>query len=171
MSTRDENSIPGSASDSREPVARLVGQRVLVIGDLFLDEYIEGRATRLSREAPVPVLEFERRIYRPGGGANPAHNIVALEGQATQVGVIGDDEAGRQLSAELIQAGIDAAGVVGGSQPAHHDQDTHHLSRKPAFSPSSWPVWIAWIAGPSKRISSLRSNHTFDHSRPASTPS
>ena len=93
-------------------MARLTDLRVLVIGDLFLDEYIEGRATRLSREAPVPVLEFEQRIYRPGGGANPTHNIVALEGQAMQVGVIGDDEAGRQLTTELVQAGIDTTGVV-----------------------------------------------------------
>ena len=51
-----------------ELVARLTDLRVLVIGDLFLDEYIEGRATRLSREAPVPVLEFEQRIYRPAAG-------------------------------------------------------------------------------------------------------
>lgn len=93
-------------------VPRLSWRRMLVIGDVFLDEYIEGQAARLSREAPVPVLEFERRILRPGGAANPAHNIVALRGHAVQVGVVGDDEAGRQLSAELRCAGIDPAGLI-----------------------------------------------------------
>ena len=93
-------------------VPRLSWRRIVVIGDLFLDEYIEGQATRLSREAPIPVLEFERRFYRPGGGANPASNIIALQGIAVQVGVVGDDEAGRQLLQELREAGIDPAGVV-----------------------------------------------------------
>jgi len=93
-------------------VPRLSWRRVLVLGDLFLDEYVEGRATRLSREAPIPVLEFERRFYLPGGAANPAHNIAALQGHAWQSGVIGDDAAGRQLLAELQRAGVDARGVV-----------------------------------------------------------
>jgi D-glycero-beta-D-manno-heptose-7-phosphate kinase len=112
MTTHNENRNPEAVVDSEGLLARLSRPRVLVIGDLFLDEYIEGRATRLSREAPVPVLEFERRIYRPGGGTNPAHNIVALGARAIQAGVIGDDPAGQQLAAELIQAGIDTAGVV-----------------------------------------------------------
>ena len=93
-------------------VPLLAGRRVLVIGDLFLDEYIEGQATRLSREAPIPVLEFERRFWRPGGAANPAHNVVSLGGHAYQVGVVGDDEAGRQLLHELTQVDIDASGVA-----------------------------------------------------------
>jgi hypothetical protein len=51
---------------------KLAGRRVLVIGDIFLDEYISGQATRLSREAPIPVLEFAGRQYVPGGaGADP----------------------------------------------------------------------------------------------------
>jgi len=93
-------------------VPRLANARVLVIGDLFLDEYIVGRATRLSREAPIPVLEFVRRSYIPGGAANPAHNICALGGQATLVGLVGRDPAASQLLSELHKAGMDAAGVV-----------------------------------------------------------
>ena len=84
----------------------------MVVGDVFLDEYVVGRATRLSREAPIPVLEFERRFYLPGGAANPSSNVVALGGMALQVGVIGDDEAGQQLLQKLQEAGIDATGVV-----------------------------------------------------------
>lgn len=95
-----------------ESLPKLAGRRVLVIGDIFLDEYISGRATRLSREAPIPVLEFAGRRYVPGGAANPSNNIVALGGVAYQVGVIGDDEAGRTLLAKLKEAGTDAAAVV-----------------------------------------------------------
>jgi rfaE bifunctional protein kinase chain/domain len=85
---------------------------IVVVGDVFLDEYVVGRATRLSREAPIPVLEFERRFYLPGGAANPSSNIVALGGVARQVGVIGNDEAGQQLLQKLREADIDATGVV-----------------------------------------------------------
>jgi rfaE bifunctional protein kinase chain/domain len=91
---------------------RLRGRRIVVVGDVFLDEYVVGRATRLSREAPIPVLEFERRFYLPGGAANPSSNVVALGGVARQVGVVGDDEAGQQLLQKLREAGIDATGVV-----------------------------------------------------------
>jgi rfaE bifunctional protein kinase chain/domain len=91
---------------------RLANRSVLVIGDIFLDEYISGQATRLSREAPIPVLEFAGRRYVPGGAANPSNNIVALEGMAYQVGVIGDDEAGQTLLAKLKEAGIDTTAVV-----------------------------------------------------------
>nr|MBC7244037.1 ribokinase [Chloroflexota bacterium] len=93
-------------------IPRLAGHSILVIGDLFLDEYVLGHATRLSREAPIPVLEFMRRFYVPGGAANPAHNVCALGGQATVIGLIGDDPAGVQLLAELRQVGIDPSGVV-----------------------------------------------------------
>jgi len=67
-------------------IPRLARQAVLVIGDLFLDEYIVGQAERLSREAPIPVLAFSRRFHLPGGAANPAHNIAALGGQAHVLG-------------------------------------------------------------------------------------
>jgi rfaE bifunctional protein kinase chain/domain len=93
-------------------IPRLAGHRVLVIGDLFLDEYVLGRAGRLSREAPIPVLELMRRFYVPGGAANPAHNICALGGQATVIGLIGRDESGTHLLSELRRVGINPAGVV-----------------------------------------------------------
>jgi rfaE bifunctional protein kinase chain/domain len=93
-------------------IPQLAGHHILVIGDLFLDEYIVGRATRLSREAPIPVLEFIQRFHVPGGAGNPAHNLRALGGYATVVGLRGNDEAGDTLLAELQRAGIDPAGVV-----------------------------------------------------------
>jgi rfaE bifunctional protein kinase chain/domain len=93
-------------------IPTLVGRHILVVGDLFLDEYLIGQAARLSREAPIPVLEFQEQRQLPGGGANPAVNIVALGGRVTQVGVVGDDEAGWRLSNLLNAAGIGTAGLV-----------------------------------------------------------
>lgn len=93
-------------------IARFASLCVLVVGDVSLDEYVFGRATRLSREAPIPVLEFERREHILGGAANPARNVVALGARAGQFGVVGDDGEGLQLAAMLGRAGIDAAGVL-----------------------------------------------------------
>jgi rfaE bifunctional protein kinase chain/domain len=93
-------------------VPHLADHRILVIGDITLDEYLYGRATRLSREAPVPVLELTRRETILGGAANPARNIVALGSRAVQVGVVGADAEGEQIYALLAAAAIAANGVV-----------------------------------------------------------
>jgi len=93
----------------RDLVPRLAGHRVLVVGDLTLDEYLFGRATRLSREAPVPVLELVRREAILGGAANPARNVVALGSAAVQVGIVGDDAEGAQVRGLLAAAGIVAS--------------------------------------------------------------
>lgn len=95
-----------------EQIARLSRPRVLVVGDVVLDEYLYGVPTRLSREAPIPVLELTRRATLPGGAANPAQNITALGAQATLAGVIGDDADGRQLVEVLRSAGVDPACVL-----------------------------------------------------------
>lgn len=93
-------------------IARLAGQRVLVVGDMFLDEYLVGRAVRLSREAPVPVLERTHSFAVLGGACNPAHNVVALGSHALMGGVVGDDAAGTRLHEALLAARVDPAGVV-----------------------------------------------------------
>jgi rfaE bifunctional protein kinase chain/domain len=93
-------------------IDKLAGHRVLVIGDVILDEYLIGRTNRLSREAPVPVLEFERREIIPGGASNPAANVVRLGSAAIQVGVIGGDSNGAVLSELLRARGIDPGGLV-----------------------------------------------------------
>lgn len=96
----------------RALVESFSGQRVLVVGDLVLDEYLIGRASRLSREAPIPVLELVERFYRPGAAANPAANVAALGGRPSLVGVVGTDLPGQTLCSELERLGIDASGVV-----------------------------------------------------------
>ena len=93
-------------------VPALANRRVVVVGDVILDEYIFGKASRLSREAPIPVLEFERREYIPGGAANPAANIAALGSTAIQVGVMGQDGEADRLCEALKMRGIDPAGLV-----------------------------------------------------------
>lgn len=93
-------------------VSQLAARRVMVVGDVILDEYIIGRANRLSREAPIPVLEFERRTYIPGGAANPAMNIAALGSAVVQVGVVGTDAEAETLRAILAEKGIDSAGLI-----------------------------------------------------------
>ncbi len=99
-------------------ILRLANQRVVVLGDLILDEYLIGRTTRLSREAPIPVLEFEQRRLIPGGAANPAANIVALGSAAVQIGVIGADAEATALRQVLQDRAIDVkALVVDGARP------------------------------------------------------
>lgn len=93
-------------------VPKLAGQHVVVVGDVILDEYITGKTTRLSREAPIPVLEFESRQLIAGGAANPAANVVALGSTAVQVGIIGVDTAGTNLRQVLQARGIDANALL-----------------------------------------------------------
>ncbi len=90
----------------------LAGRKVLVVGDVVLDRYVLGRATRLSREAPVPVLVHEESFSLPGSAANPARNIRALQSQAVQVAAVGQDAAGEELTSLLADAGVDTDSVL-----------------------------------------------------------
>lgn len=93
-------------------VHQLAGKRILVIGDIILDEYLIGKATRMSREAPIPVLEFESRQLLPGGAANPSANITRLNATAIQVGAVGSDDAGQNLVNILVEQGIDTSQII-----------------------------------------------------------
>src|SRR5438309_4074641 len=93
-------------------IARFSGVKALVVGDLILDKYTIGRPTRISREAPVPVLEFTQEYVVPGGGTSPACTVASLGGKAYLAGVIGDDAPGRELLHELEQNDVDTSSVV-----------------------------------------------------------
>jgi len=95
-----------------EVVARFDGLHVLVVGDVMLDRFIVGRVSRISPEAPVPVVRFESEYLRLGGAANVAHNLVTLGGHVSLVGVVGIDPASARLRDELAAAGISAEGLV-----------------------------------------------------------
>ena len=95
-----------------ELIARFADQRVLVVGDVMLDRFIVGRVTRISPEAPVPVVQFQSELVRLGGAANVANNIAALNGRATLVGIVGADAAGTRLIDQLNESRIAIEGLV-----------------------------------------------------------
>ncbi|MFQ5767829.1 MAG: PfkB family carbohydrate kinase [Acidobacteriota bacterium] len=88
------------------------GPSMAVIGDVMLDQLVEGVASRLSPEAPVPVLLQQRRVAQPGGAANVAMNLVALGAQVKLYGVVGDDTPAGQLRNLLQDAGVDTSGLL-----------------------------------------------------------
>jgi D-beta-D-heptose 7-phosphate kinase/D-beta-D-heptose 1-phosphate adenosyltransferase len=88
------------------------GLPVTVVGDVMLDHFVVGQVDRISPEAPVPVVRFERDEYRLGGAANVANNIAALGGRPSLVGLIGTDHAAMQLKEHLKSAGIADSGLV-----------------------------------------------------------
>ncbi|MDD5652803.1 MAG: D-glycero-beta-D-manno-heptose-7-phosphate kinase [Candidatus Omnitrophica bacterium] len=86
--------------------------KVLVVGDLILDEYIKGSVERISPEAPVPVVWAKERSFVPGGAANVAYNITALDGKVTLLGIIGKDKNAQILRAELKKKKINTTGII-----------------------------------------------------------
>jgi D-beta-D-heptose 7-phosphate kinase/D-beta-D-heptose 1-phosphate adenosyltransferase len=107
-----------------ELLAEFSGRRVLVLGDVMLDEYIWGEVRRISPEAPVPVVEVRRRSFVPGGAANTAANVAALGGRPLLVSAVGRDHAASKLRELLTQHGTDPAGLC-----ADADRSTTMKSR------------------------------------------
>jgi D-glycero-beta-D-manno-heptose-7-phosphate kinase len=85
--------------------------RVLVVGDVMLDQFIWGSVARISPEAPVPVVEFERESFMPGGAANAARNLTALRVNTELFGTVGHDHAARQLKELLKEQHIGCDGL------------------------------------------------------------
>jgi D-beta-D-heptose 7-phosphate kinase/D-beta-D-heptose 1-phosphate adenosyltransferase len=120
-----------SAASVKRLTAKFPRVTVLVVGDLMLDEFVWGKVSRISPEAPVPVVWVQSESVMPGGASNVANNIRALGGQVRMAGVIGTDRWGNLLLDELEQRGVDARAVVRSSaRPtivktrviAHHQQ-------------------------------------------------
>jgi D-beta-D-heptose 7-phosphate kinase/D-beta-D-heptose 1-phosphate adenosyltransferase len=105
-------------------------RRVLVVGDVMLDEFLWGRVSRISPEAPVPVVRVERESFHVGGAGNVAANVRGLGGEAVLVGVLGADAAGARVGEAVAQAGIEARLAADRARPttvktrivAHHQQ-------------------------------------------------
>jgi rfaE bifunctional protein kinase chain/domain len=87
-------------------------QRILVVGDVMLDKYVWGNVTRVSPEAPVPIVAKQRTSSSPGGAANVAATVAALGGQPVLVSVGGDGLDGRDLHTALRERGVDSADVI-----------------------------------------------------------
>ena len=98
-----------SAERAGELVAGVRGKRVVVYGDVMLDEFVWGDVARISPEAPVPVVDIRRESAHLGGAANVVANLLALGARASLVGVVGRDRAGERVRAELREAGADGA--------------------------------------------------------------
>ena len=91
---------------------RLSGQKVIVFGDFMVDEYLQGSVSRVSPEAPVPVVLVQKQSRRLGGAGNVVLNLKALGAQATAVGLIGADTNGDWLIGQLKASGVDASGIL-----------------------------------------------------------
>jgi D-beta-D-heptose 7-phosphate kinase/D-beta-D-heptose 1-phosphate adenosyltransferase len=101
-----------SSKRVRQLLASAARARILVIGDAMLDQFIWGRVSRISPEAPVPVVDFERESFVPGGAANVARNLTALGVPTELLGVVGADEAARQLKALLDGERVGCEGLL-----------------------------------------------------------
>jgi D-beta-D-heptose 7-phosphate kinase/D-beta-D-heptose 1-phosphate adenosyltransferase len=107
------SSVPGMNPEALIAIlGRCAGVSVTVIGDLMLDEYIEGSVERISPEAPVPIVRAQRSELRLGGAANVARQIRALGAKVALVGVVGDDAMGLTLKHMCAEAGIETGGIL-----------------------------------------------------------
>ena len=107
--------LPLDALRAADLIAKFRAVPILVVGDVMIDRFIVGRVTRISPEAPVPIVRFQSQYVRLGGAANVANNVAALGGRATLVGIIGADDAGKRLRDALRDLGspLLSAGDVG----------------------------------------------------------
>src|SRR5690349_22745812 len=101
-----------SAARVRRILARAAQCPMLVVGDAMLDCFIWGSVARISPEAPVPVVDFERENFIPGGAANVARNLAALGSAVELFGVVGRDHSANQLKNLLRKQYIGCAGLI-----------------------------------------------------------
>ncbi len=101
-----------SAGRAKQILTAAGKARVLVVGDVMLDQFIWGNVARISPEAPVPVVDFERESFMPGGAANVARNLTALDVPTEIFGVIGRDAAAQQLKKILAEQNVGCGGLT-----------------------------------------------------------
>jgi rfaE bifunctional protein kinase chain/domain len=101
-----------AATAARELFVRMRDKRVLVVGDVMLDEWVWGNVSRISPEAPVPVVAVSDHSFTLGGAGNVASNLRAIGARVAFAGTVGDDAEGRRVSALLDAQGVDRSGVI-----------------------------------------------------------
>jgi D-glycero-beta-D-manno-heptose-7-phosphate kinase len=144
----------GTRNRMLEIVDRFEGRRLAVVGDLIADQFLYGQISRVSREAPVLVLQYRDLIRVPGGAANAANNLIDLGCQVTMIGAVGQDPAGTDLISILEQKGADVKHVTQVecySTPiktrilagAHHSspQQIVRVDRETTLAPEWRPPW------------------------------
>jgi rfaE bifunctional protein kinase chain/domain len=100
------------AAEIRDVLAGMAGKRVVVVGDVMIDEWIWGRVSRISPEAPVPVVAVHDHSFTLGGSGNVANNLRALGAAVTFVGVVGNDAEGERVRALFAEIDCDTAGLL-----------------------------------------------------------
>jgi D-beta-D-heptose 7-phosphate kinase/D-beta-D-heptose 1-phosphate adenosyltransferase len=103
---------PPAAARLVEIMENLPAATIALVGDLMLDRYVYGNAERLSPEAPVPVLHFQRQEHRAGGAGSVAANLAALGAAVRMVSAVGEDDNGKLLRQHLAQAGVDDSAIL-----------------------------------------------------------
>src|ERR1051326_8202598 len=96
----------------QEIIRNFRDRRVVVFGDLVADVFVYGEISRISREAPVLILNHRETQVVPGGGANAIHNLKTLGADPLPIGVVGDDVEGRQLIEFFAKLGIETSGIT-----------------------------------------------------------
>lgn len=107
----DDPLVP-SRERYRTILDRVAGRRTLVLGDVMLDRYLWGNVSRISPEAPVPIVEVESESFRLGGAANVAHNVLGLDAVPLLFGVVGQDHGGELFRRELEARRLDSSGLL-----------------------------------------------------------
>src|SRR5437764_2719401 len=106
------NPTPLSRSRVHQILSAAARARILVLGDVMLDHFIWGNVARISPEAPVPVVDFERESFMPGGAANVARNLTALDVPTDLFGIVGQDPPAEQLRSLLNEHHIGCSGLL-----------------------------------------------------------
>jgi D-beta-D-heptose 7-phosphate kinase/D-beta-D-heptose 1-phosphate adenosyltransferase len=132
---------PFTQGRARELIQGFRGKRVLVLGDVMLDRYLWGAASRISPEAPVPIVEVEKETVRLGGAANVANNVASLGGEPLLLGIVGEDAPGKTLLGEMEerrlatehvlvdprrQTSVKTRIIARGQQVVRADQESRH---------------------------------------------
>jgi len=145
-------------------IDNFAGTNVMVVGDVMVDHFIWGKVSRISPEAPVPVVEVARESQMLGGSANVLNNIVSAGGNALIAGVVGNDQMGRWLVEKLEDSGIAAEGIIKEDRPttvktrivAQNQQVVRfdRESKKPVL-PSSIEIILSFIESERDRLGAI----------------
>lgn len=159
-------------------IKQFANKRLLIVGDVILDEFIWGEARRISPEAPVPVVQLKTRTYLPGGAANTAANVVSLNGSACLGGVVGVDGYAPRLREVLDAFQLDKDGLI--SDPARPTTTKtrivahgHQIVRvdteeKTPLPPSIESELVKWVQ---KHFDSVNAVIISDYAKGVITPS
>ncbi len=121
-----------------ELLARMAGRRIVVVGDVMLDDWVWGTVTRISPEAPVPVVSVRDHSFTLGGAGNVVNNLRALGAHVSFVATVGDDSEAERVRALLTGIGVDVAGVVGVSDGRPTTRKTRVVAHNQQVVRADW---------------------------------